>query len=135
MFNQKENYVCFFWAFAISVSIRALNYLGLMANQCDSNHHKDIDEVEDAVLTKVEFHEFHEEIQQFCEESRQDMHEIRQVIATLLSRKSSNNNIDQYIWRHTPKYNKIPSFDGEMRKLDFIDWLLDLQKYFNFWKT
>ena len=82
-----------------------------MANRCDGNHDNDNDEVEDAVLTKVEFHEFHEEIQQFCEESRQDMHEIRQVIATLLSRKSSNNNIDQYIRRHTPKYNKIPSFD------------------------
>ena len=84
-----------------------------MANQCDSNHHKDIDEVEDAVLTKVEFHEF-------CEESRQDMHEIWQLIATLLSRKTFNNNTDQYIQRHTPKYNKIPFFDGEMCKLDFI---------------
>lgn len=121
MFNRREYYVCFLRASAISVDIRTLNYLDLMANRCDGNHDNDNDEVEDAVLTKVEFHEFHEEIQQFCEESRQDMHEIRQVIATLLSRKSSNNNIDQYIRRHTPKYNKIPSFDGEMRKLDFID--------------
>ena len=110
MFNQKENYVCFFRAFAISVGIRALNYIGLMANRCDSNHHKDNDEVEDAVHTKVEFHE----------ESRQDMREIRQLIATLLSRKTFNNNTDQYIQRYTPKYNKIPFFDGEMCKLDFI---------------
>ena len=29
---------------------------------------------------------------------------------------------------------KISFFDGDMCKLDFIDWLLDLEEYFNFWK-
>ena len=62
------------------------------------------------------------------------MHEIRQVIATLLTRKSSHNDTNQYIQRRAPKYKKISFFDREMQKLDFIDWLLNLEKYFNFWK-
>ena len=56
------------------------------------------------------------------------------MIATLHAKKSSHNNNDQYIQRHTPNYKKIPFFDGDMCKLDFIDWLLDLEEYFNFWK-
>ena len=56
------------------------------------------------------------------------------MIATLLARKSSHNNNDQYIQQHTLNYKKIPFFDGDMCKLDFIDWLLDLEEYFNFWK-
>lgn len=67
----------------VSVGIKTLNYLGLMVNQCDGNHHNDNDEVEDVVLTKVEF-------RKFCEETQQDMLKIQQLIATLLSRKSSN---------------------------------------------
>ena len=47
-------------------------------------------------------------------------------IAIVLARKSSHNNNDQYIHRHIPNYKKIPFFDGDMCKLDFIDWLLDL---------
>ena len=57
-----------------------------------------------------------------------------QKIATLLARKPSQNNNDQYIQRRIPTYKKIPFFDGDMCKLDFIDWLLDLEEYFNFWK-
>ena len=30
--------------------------------------------------------------------------------------------------RRTPKYKKTPFFDREMHKLDFIDWLLDLEE-------
>ena len=56
------------------------------------------------------------------------------MIATLLARKSSHNNNDQYIQRRTPNYKKTPFFDGHMCKLDFINWLLDLEEYFNFWK-
>uniref|UniRef100_A0A7N2MLY1 Uncharacterized protein n=1 Tax=Quercus lobata TaxID=97700 RepID=A0A7N2MLY1_QUELO len=62
------------------------------------------------------------------------MGEIKQKIATLLARKSSHNDNDQYIQRCTPNCKKIPFFDGDMCKLDFIDWLLDLEEYFNFWK-
>ena len=29
---------------------------------------------------------------------------------------------------------KIPFFDRDMCKLDFIHWLLDFEEYFNFWK-
>ena len=56
------------------------------------------------------------------------------MIATLLTRKSSHNNINQYIQRSAPKYKKISFFDREMRKLDFSDWLLNFEEYFNFWK-
>ena len=62
------------------------------------------------------------------------MHEIRQAIATLLARKSSHNNANQYSQRRTPNYKKIPFLDGEMHKLDFIKWLVDLEEYLNFWK-
>ena len=40
------------------------------------------------------------------------MREIWQAIA-LLVRKSSHNNIDQYIQRHILKYKKISFFDGD----------------------
>ena len=43
------------------------------------------------------------------------------MIATLLARKSSYNNNDQYIQWRTPNYKKIPFFEGDMCKLDFID--------------
>ena len=49
------------------------------------------------------------------------------MIATLLARKSSYNNNDQYIQWRTSNYKKIPFFDGDMCKLDFIDWFLDLE--------
>ena len=110
-----------------SIGIRALTYPGLMANAQDSNHHNCNNEVEDAVLTKAEFH-------QFCEKCQQIISKMEQMIAILLARKSSHNNNDQYIQRRTPNYKKIPFFDGDMCKLDFIDWVLDLEEYFNFWK-
>ena len=43
------------------------------------------------------------------------------MIATLLTRKSSHNNNDQYIQRRIPNYKKILFFDRDMCKLDFID--------------
>ena len=72
--------------------------------------------------------------QQFREKSPQIIGAIKQMIATFLARKSSHNNNDQYIQRRTLNYKKISFFDGDMCKLDFIDWLLDLEEYFNFWK-
>ena len=42
------------------------------------------------------------------------------MIATLLARKSSHNNNDQYIQQHTLNYKKIPFFDGDMCKLDLL---------------
>ena len=55
-----------------------------------------------------------------------------QKIATLLARKSSQTHNDQYIQRRIPTYKKIPFFDGDMCKLDFINWHSDLDEYFNF---
>ena len=43
------------------------------------------------------------------------------MIVNLLARKSSHNNNDQYIQQRTPNYKKIPFFDRDMCKLDFID--------------
>ena len=111
-----------------------------MANRRDSDHHNNDgdNDVKNTVLTRAEFLKFHEEArdenQQFCQKSQQIIGEIQQMIATFLVRKSSHNNNDQYIQRHTPNYKKISFFDGDMCKLDFINWLLDLEEYFNFWK-
>ena len=111
-----------------------------MANRRDGDHHNNDgdNDVKNTVLTRAEFLKFHEEArdenQQFCQKSQQIIGEIQQMIATFLVRKSSHNNNDQYIQRHTPNYKKISFFDGDMCKLDFINWLLDLEEYFNFWK-
>ena len=48
--------------------------------------------------------------------------------------RTSHNNNDQYIQQRTPNNKKIPFFDEDMCKLDFIDWLLDFEEYFNFCK-
>ena len=56
------------------VGIRALTYLGLMANQRDGDHHNNDDgnDVNNIVLTKAEFLDFCDENQQFREKSQQD---------------------------------------------------------------
>ena len=94
-----------------------------MANWQDGDHHNNDggDNVNNQVLTRVEFLNFRDENHQFCEKSQQIISEIKQKIATLLARKSSHNDNDQYIQRRTPSYQKIPFFDGDMCKLDFID--------------
>ena len=56
--------------------------------------------VEDVVHTKAEFHQFREERQQIVGENMQG-------IVTLIARKLSHNNNDQYIHRHT-NYKKNP---------------------------
>ena len=55
-----------------------------MANRRDG-YHPSNDKVEDVVLTKVVF-------QKFYEESKKELHELQQVVATLLARKSFHNN-------------------------------------------
>ena len=107
-----------------------------MANRQDSDHHNNDngDDVNNLVLTSAEFLNFRDENHQFCEKSQKIIGEIQQKIATLLTRNSSHNDNDQYIQKRTPNYKKIPLFDGDMCKLDFIDCLLDLEEYFNFWK-
>ena len=113
----------------VSVGIRVLTYLSLMANRQDSDHHNNDDgnDVNNIVLTKAKFLDFRDENQKFLEKSQQIIGEIKQMIATLLARKSYLNKNDQYIQQHTPNYKKIPFFDGDKCKLDFIDWLLDLE--------
>ena len=79
-----------------SVGIRALTYSGLMANRWDGDHHNNDDgnDVDNIVLTKAEFLDFHDENQQFREKSQQIIGKIKQMIATLLARKLSHNNND-----------------------------------------
>ena len=132
--------MCFLQASVTLVGIRSLTYLRLMVNQRDNDHHNNDggNNVDNTILTRVEFLEFCKEAcdenQQFLENSQQIIDEIKQKIAILLARKSSPNNNDQYIQRCTPNYKKIPFFDEDMCKLDFIDQLLELEEYFNFWK-
>ena len=59
-----------------SVVIKALTYPGLMANRHDSNHYN-TNEVEDAALTRAEFH-------QFREERQQNMRKIQQRLLLIL---------------------------------------------------
>ena len=119
-----------------SIGIKALTYPSLMANRRDGDHHNNDggDDVNNPVLTRAEFHNFCDENHQFYEKSQQIIGEIEQKITTLLARKSSHIKNDQFIQRRILNYKKISLFDGDMCKLDFIDWLLDLDKYFNFWK-
>ena len=107
-----------------------------MANKWDGDHHNnDSDnDVNNPVLIRAKFLNFCDENHQFCEKSQKIIGEIQQKIATLLARKSSCNNNVRYIQRCTPNYKKIPFFDRDMCKIDFVDWLLDLEEYFNFWK-
>ena len=75
-----------------SIGIKALTYPSLMANQRDSNHYNNdgSDDVNNPVLTRAKFLEFHKEArdenQQFREMSQQIIGEIKQMIATLLAR-------------------------------------------------
>ena len=94
-----------------------------MANRRDGDHHNNDsgDDVNNPVLTKAEFLNFRDENHQFFEKSQKIIGEIQQKIATLLARKSSHNNNDQSIQRCTPNYKKIPFFDVDMCKLNFID--------------
>lgn len=50
-----------------------------------------------------------------------------------LVRKSSQSNTGQSIHGHITKYNKISFLDERMCNLDFIEWILDLEEYFNYW--
>ena len=81
-----------------------------MANKWDGDHHNnDSDnDVNNPVLTRAEFLNFRDENHQFCEKSQKTIGEIQQK------------NV-RYIQRCTPNYKKIPLFDGDMCKLDFID--------------
>jgi len=68
--------VCaFLQASVTSVGIKALTYLGLMANRGDSDHHNNDgdDNVNNPVLTRVEFLDFHDENQQFCDSTHQTL--------------------------------------------------------------
>ena len=58
-----------------SVGIRALTYLGLIANRRDGDHHNidGGDDVNNLVLTRAEFLDFCDENQQFCDSTKQNL--------------------------------------------------------------
>ena len=64
--------MCFLQASVTSVSIKALTYPGPMVNQRDGDHHNNDggDDVNNLVLTKAEFLDFHDENQPFCDSTQ-----------------------------------------------------------------
>ena len=73
-------------ASAISVGIIVLTYPGLMANRRDGDHHNNDggDDVNNPVLTRAEFLNFHDENHQFCEKSQKIIGEIQQKLLLFL---------------------------------------------------
>ena len=73
-------------ASATSVGIRALTYPGLMANRRDGDHHNNDcgDDVNNPVLTRAKFLNFHDENHQFCEKSQKIIGEIQQKLLLFL---------------------------------------------------
>ena len=71
-----------------SVGIRALTYPGLMAKWRDGDHHNNDggDDVNNPVLTKVEFLDFRDENQQFRDSTQHTLDQIQEALATLLDR-------------------------------------------------
>ena len=67
LFHQDSIVCAFLQAFATSIGIRALTYPSLMANWQDGDHHNNDsgDDVNNPVLTRAEFLNFHDENQQF----------------------------------------------------------------------
>ena len=80
--------MCFLQAFAKSIGIRALTYLGLMANQREGDHlnNDGSDDVNNLVLTRANFLYFRDENQQFRDSAQQTLDQIQEVLATLLNR-------------------------------------------------
>ena len=61
------------------VGIRALTYPGMMANRRDSDHHNNDggDDVNNPVLIMVEFLDFHDENQHFCDSTQHTLAQIQ----------------------------------------------------------
>ena len=69
------------------VGIRALTYLGLMANRRDSDHcnNDGSDDINNPVLTRAKFLDFCDENQQFRDSTQQTLDQIQAALATLLN--------------------------------------------------
>ena len=64
-----------------------MTYLGLMANWRDSDHHNNDNgvNIDNLVLTRAEFLDFHDENQQFRDSTQQTLDQIQEALATLLN--------------------------------------------------
>ena len=69
------------------VGIRTLSYPSLMTNRQDSDHHNNDgdDDVNNPILTRVEFLDFRDENQQFHDSTQQTLDQIQEALATLLN--------------------------------------------------
>ena len=58
-----------------------------MVNQRDGDHHNNDngDNVNNPILTRDEFLDFHDENQQFCDSTQQNLDQIQEALATLLN--------------------------------------------------
>ena len=68
-----------------------------MANLWDGDHHNNdgSDDVNNLVLTRVEFLDFHDENQQFHDSTQQTLDQIQEALATMLNQ---NPNCDDKEW-------------------------------------
>ena len=103
---SKEYCVYFLLAFTTLVVIRVLTYPGLMANRWNGDHHNNDsdDNVNNPVLTRVEFLDFRDENQQFHDSNQQTLDQIQEVLATLLNRNPNRDDEE----RHDNRVNGPP---------------------------
>ena len=68
-----------------------------MANRRDDNHHNNDggDNINNPVLTKVEFLDFRDENQQFHDSTQQTLDQIQEALATLLNRNPNRDDEEQ----------------------------------------
>ena len=104
-----------------SVGIRALTYLGLMANWRDGDHHNNDggEDVNNPVLTRAEFLDFRDENQQFCDSTRQTLDQIQEALATLLNQNPNRDDEERRDNRarglpyHGPNRNRQQDYNEE----------------------
>ena len=69
-----------------------------MANRWDGDHHNNDggDDVNNPVLTRAEFLDFHDENQQFRDSTQQTLDQIQEALATLLNRNPNCDNEERH---------------------------------------
>ena len=99
-----------------------------MANRWDGDHYNndDGDDVNNPVLTRVEFLDFHDENQQFRDSTQQTLYQIQEALATLLNRNPNHDDEERHDnWAHGP-----PHCDTNWnRKQDYNDENNEDEKY------
>ena len=91
---SREHRMCFLQASVALVGIKAMTYPSTIANRGDSDHHNNDggDDVNNPVLTRAKFLDFHDENQQFRDSSQHTLDQIREALTTLLNRNPNCDN-------------------------------------------